>query len=229
MSQWRRRFEVGALDADVGSRAQQLQALLARVQNTTAVHIKDLSLGELERPAPRSVYGAVRARVRFASQQRCVESDACRAELVSRCCQQLLAVRAMLASVGDGRADESSDLLLAVCRHRVRGDAAARGLSIPTCARGPLTEYICIADKVTVTGSVHCLRRCPRSSRRRFGLAARSLERKIRGVDLKAEVEPLRVLRCDGRLFPDVGRHEFALAGEAQQALKPRARRNLLH
>jgi hypothetical protein len=49
--------------------------------------------------------------VRFASQQRCVESDACRAELASRCCQQLLAVRAMLASVGDGRTDESSDLL----------------------------------------------------------------------------------------------------------------------
>ena len=67
------------------------------------------------RPAPRSVYGALRARVRFASQQRCVESDACCAELASRCCQQLLAVRAMLASVGDGRADESSDLLLAVC------------------------------------------------------------------------------------------------------------------
>jgi hypothetical protein len=41
VSQWCRRFEVGALDADVGSRAQQLQALLARVQNTTAVHIKD--------------------------------------------------------------------------------------------------------------------------------------------------------------------------------------------
>jgi hypothetical protein len=55
--------------------------------------------------------------VRFASQQRCVEieSDACRPELASRCCQQLLAVRAMLASVGDGRAVESSDLLLAVC------------------------------------------------------------------------------------------------------------------
>jgi hypothetical protein len=53
--------------------------------------------------------------VRFASQQRCVESDACRAELASRCCQQLLAVRAMLASIGDGLADESSDLLLAVC------------------------------------------------------------------------------------------------------------------
>ncbi len=57
----------------------------------------------------------MRARVHFASQQRCVESDACRAELASRCYQQLLAVRAMLASVGDGRADESSDLLLAVC------------------------------------------------------------------------------------------------------------------
>jgi hypothetical protein len=53
--------------------------------------------------------------VRFASQQRCVENDACRVELASRSCQQLLAVRAMLASVGDGRADESSDLLLAVC------------------------------------------------------------------------------------------------------------------
>ncbi len=57
----------------------------------------------------------MRARVRFALQQRCFENDACRAELASRCCQQLLAVRAMLASVGDGRADESSDLLLAVC------------------------------------------------------------------------------------------------------------------
>jgi hypothetical protein len=67
------------------------------------------------RPAPRSASnGAVRARVRFASQQS-VDSDACRAELASRCCQQLLAVRAMLASFGDGRADESSDLLLAVC------------------------------------------------------------------------------------------------------------------
>jgi hypothetical protein len=115
VSQWRRRFEVGVLDADVGSRAQQLQALLARVQNT-AVHIKDLSLGKLEHAATPGVDGAVRARVRFASQQRCVESDACRAELASRCCQQLLAVRAMLASVGDGRTDESSDLLLAVCR-----------------------------------------------------------------------------------------------------------------
>jgi hypothetical protein len=118
VSQWRRRFEVGALDADVGSRAQQLQAMLARVQNATAVHIKDLSLGKLEHAATHGtalgVDGAVR-RVRFASQQRCVESDACRAELASRCCQQLLAVRAMLASVGDGRADESSDLLLAVC------------------------------------------------------------------------------------------------------------------
>jgi hypothetical protein len=116
--QWCRRFEIGALDAVVGSRAQQLQALLARVQNT-AVHIEDLSLGKLEHAATPGtalgVDGAVRARVRFASQQRCVESDACRAELASRCCQQLLAVRAMLASVGDGRADESSDLLLAVC------------------------------------------------------------------------------------------------------------------
>ena len=106
------------LDANVGSRAQQLQVLLARVQNT-AVHIKDLSLGKLEHAATPGtalgVDGAVRARVRFASQQRCVESDACRAELASRCCQQLLAVRAMLASVGDGRTDESSDLLLAVC------------------------------------------------------------------------------------------------------------------
>jgi hypothetical protein len=109
-----------ARDADVGSRTQQLQALLARVQNT-AVHIEDLSLGKLEHAAtPCSalgVDGAVRARVRFPSQQRCVESDACRAELASRSCQQLLAVRAMLAmaSVGDGRADESSNLLLAVC------------------------------------------------------------------------------------------------------------------
>ena len=42
----------------------------------------------------------MRARVRFASQQRCVESDACRA--------------ARVALFGDGRADESSDLLLAV-------------------------------------------------------------------------------------------------------------------
>ena len=105
-SQWCRRFKVGVLDADVGSRA------LARVQNTTAMHIKDLSLGKLEHAATPGtalgVDGAVRA-------QRCVESDACRAELASRCCQQLLAVRAMLASIGDGLADESSDLLLAVC------------------------------------------------------------------------------------------------------------------
>jgi hypothetical protein len=92
-------FEIGALDADVGSCAQQLQLLLARVQNT---------------PRSDARHRARRRRCR-ASQQRCVESDACRAELVSRCCQQLLAVRAMLASVGDGRADESSDLLLAVC------------------------------------------------------------------------------------------------------------------
>jgi hypothetical protein len=48
VSEWRRRFEVGALDADVGSRAQRLQALLAGIKNTTAVHIKDLSLGKLE-------------------------------------------------------------------------------------------------------------------------------------------------------------------------------------
>jgi hypothetical protein len=72
--------------------------LLARVHNT-AVHIKDLSLGNLEHAATPGtalgVDGAVRARVRFASQQRCVESDACRAELASRCCQQLLAVRAI--------------------------------------------------------------------------------------------------------------------------------------
>jgi phage terminase large subunit-like protein len=71
VSVWRRRFEIGALDADVGSRAQQLQALLARVQNTTAVHIKDLSLGKLEHAATPGtalgVDGAVRARVRFAS------------------------------------------------------------------------------------------------------------------------------------------------------------------
>ncbi len=83
------------------------------------MHIKDLSLGELEHAATLGtalgVDGAVCAQVRSASQQRCVESDACRAELASRCCQQLLIVRAMLASVGDGRADESSDLLLAVC------------------------------------------------------------------------------------------------------------------
>jgi hypothetical protein len=56
----------------------------ARVQNTTAVHIKDLSLGKLEHAATPGtalgVDGAVRARVRFASQQRCVESDACRAD-----------------------------------------------------------------------------------------------------------------------------------------------------
>jgi hypothetical protein len=82
-SQWCRRFKVGVLDADVGSRA------LARVQNTTAMHIKDLSLGKLEHAATPGtalgVDGAVRA-------QRCVESDACRAELASRCCQQLLAV-----------------------------------------------------------------------------------------------------------------------------------------
>jgi hypothetical protein len=110
-------FEVGALDVDVGSRAQQLQALLAGIKNTTAVHIKDLSLGK-HAATPGTALGvddAVRARVRFASQQRCVESDACRAELASRCCQQLLAARAMLASVGDGRTYESSDLLLAVC------------------------------------------------------------------------------------------------------------------
>jgi hypothetical protein len=36
VSQWYRRFEI--LDVDVGSRAQQPQALLARVQYTTAVH-----------------------------------------------------------------------------------------------------------------------------------------------------------------------------------------------
>jgi hypothetical protein len=120
VSQWRRRFEVGALDADVGSRAQQLQALLARVQNTTAVQCRSRTCCSANTATATpgtalGVDGAVRARVRFALQQRCVESDACRAELASRCCQQLLAVRAMLASIGDGRADESSDLLLAVC------------------------------------------------------------------------------------------------------------------
>jgi hypothetical protein len=75
--------------------------LLALAQNT-AVHIKDLSLGKLEHAATLGtalgVDGAVRARLRFALQQRCVENDACRAELASRCCQQLLAVRAMLAT-----------------------------------------------------------------------------------------------------------------------------------
>ncbi len=35
VSQWRR-FEIGALDADVGSRAQQLQALLARPEHCRA-------------------------------------------------------------------------------------------------------------------------------------------------------------------------------------------------
>jgi hypothetical protein len=126
-----------ARDADVGSRTQQLQALLARVQNT-AVHIEDLSLGKLEHAAtPCSalgVDGAVRARVRFPSQQRCVESDACRAELASRSCQQLLAVRAMLASVGDGRADESSDLLLAVCP-TLLAMALREDFRLQTCAR----------------------------------------------------------------------------------------------
>jgi hypothetical protein len=119
VSQWRRRFEVGALDADVGSRAQQLQALLARVQNTTAVHITDLSLGELDnmqqRPPPRSA-STVPCAHECALRRSSGASRAMRVAPSSRrCCQQLLAVRAMLASFGDGRADESSDLLLAVC------------------------------------------------------------------------------------------------------------------
>ena len=68
------------------------------------------------RPAPRSASTVPCARECALPRSRgCVDSDAFRAELASRCCQQLLAVRAMLASVGDGRADESSDLLLAVC------------------------------------------------------------------------------------------------------------------
>jgi hypothetical protein len=124
-------FKVGALDADVGSRTQQLQALLARVQNTT-VHIKDLSLGKLEHAATPGtalgVDGAVRARVRFAPQQRCVESDACRAELASHCYQQLLAGRAMLAS--RRRTCRREQRLAACCVSDAAGDAAARGLSI---------------------------------------------------------------------------------------------------
>ncbi len=114
-----RRFEVGVLDADVGSRAQQLQSLLARVQNTTAVHIKDLSLGELEHAATPGtalgVDGAVCPRLRFASQQRCVESDACRAELASRCCQQLLAVRPCWPASATDAPTRAATLLLAVC------------------------------------------------------------------------------------------------------------------
>jgi hypothetical protein len=117
VSQWRRRFEIGALDADVGSRAQQPQALLARVQNTTAVHIKDLTLGKLEHAAT-PVYGAVRAVVRFASQQRCVESDACRAELSSRCCQQLLAVRAICWPASAADAPTRAATCCSLCARR---------------------------------------------------------------------------------------------------------------
>jgi hypothetical protein len=52
VAQWRRRFEVAALESDRALRAEQLQALLARVQNT-AVHIKDLAIGEPLPIAPR--------------------------------------------------------------------------------------------------------------------------------------------------------------------------------
>jgi hypothetical protein len=119
VAQWRRRFEVAALESDRALRAEQLQALLARVQNT-AVHIKDLAIGEplpsvVARTSALDVDGAVRVRVAFASQQRRANGDACRAELASRCCQQLLAVRAMLATLGDGRREEGSDLILAIC------------------------------------------------------------------------------------------------------------------
>ncbi len=105
MSQWRRRFEVGALDADVGSRAQQLQAFCARPEHT-AVHIKDLSLGKLEHAAtPGTALGVDGACARECALRR--SSGASRAmhaaPSLHRCCQQLLAVRAMLASVGDGR------------------------------------------------------------------------------------------------------------------------------
>ena len=84
------------------------------------MHIKDLPLAEsatmLQSLTHTSVGvdGAVRATLAFASQQRRADGDACRAELASRCTQQLLAVRAMLISVGDSAAD-TSDLLLAVC------------------------------------------------------------------------------------------------------------------
>jgi hypothetical protein len=94
-------FEIGALDADVGSRAQQLQALLARVQNT-AVHIKDLSLNTQRRPAPRSA-----SRCRARGSALCVAAAVRRERCVPR--------GARVALFGDGRADESSDLLLAVC------------------------------------------------------------------------------------------------------------------
>jgi hypothetical protein len=134
VSQWRRQVEVGALELTL-ARALSSCRRCSHASKNTAVHIKDLTLGKLEHAATPGtalgVDGAVCAQMRFASQQRCVESDACRAELASRCCQQLLAVRAMLASVGDGRADESSDLLLAVCPTLLAaGDAPARGLSI---------------------------------------------------------------------------------------------------
>jgi hypothetical protein len=131
VSQWRRRFKVGALDADVGSRAQQLQAMLARVQSTTAVHIKDLcsaNSNTQRRPAPRSASMVPCARVRFASQQRCVESDACRAELASHCYQQLLAY----AQAGQRRrrTRRREQRLAPRCVPDAAGDAAARGLSI---------------------------------------------------------------------------------------------------
>jgi hypothetical protein len=134
VSQWRRQVEVGALELTL-ARALSSCRRCSHASKNTAVHIKDLTLGKLEHAATPGtalgVDGAVCAQMRFASQQRCVDSDACRAELASRCCQQLLAVRAMLASVGDGRADESSDLLLAVCPTLLAaGDAPARGLSI---------------------------------------------------------------------------------------------------
>jgi hypothetical protein len=127
VSQWRRRFEIGALDADVGSCAQQLQALLVRVQNTTAVHIKDMTLGELDntqrRPAPRSAW-TVLCVAAAVLRERCMPRGARVALLpAAACCARHAGQRRR-------RTCRREQQLAACCVSDAAGDGAARGLSI---------------------------------------------------------------------------------------------------
>jgi hypothetical protein len=132
VSQWRRRFEVGALDADVGSRAQQLQALLARVQNTTAVHIKDLSLGKLEHAATPGTALGVRGLARASAL--CVAAAVRRERCMLRGARVALLPAAACCARHAGqrrrRTRRREQRLASCCVSDAAGDAVARGLSI---------------------------------------------------------------------------------------------------
>ena len=140
VSQWRRQVEVGALELTL-ARALSSCRRCSHASKNTAVHIKDLTLGKLEHAATPGtalgVDGAVCAQMRFASQQRCVDSDACRAELASRCCQQLLAVRAMLwpASATDAPTRAATCCLLCVRRCWLLAMPLPEDFRLQTCAR----------------------------------------------------------------------------------------------